>query len=138
MGIMDVLTPVATGINYGTVAAEVKRLEDSVHAGGNAYLTAVLQLTQAQCALQVADLAFQTAELDAIPFPARFIVYLTPVALAIATKIGIEDDTLRLIAIFAQDHFWKRPSRFSYFNYTWDQSFRPNGCSPAVCKALSS
>lgn len=102
---MDVLVPVATGINYGTVASECKRMEDSVHAGGNAYMTGALQLAQAGISIEMVDLALKSAEMDTIPWPVRWLVYLTPVVLAVVVKLGIDDDIARNIAVFAQDHF---------------------------------
>lgn len=98
------ITTVAEGISYGLGLSEIKRLEDSVHAGRNAYLTALLQTVQIHSGMAVVDKALEGAGSQTIPLPLRCIFYFTPLLLAYVTKQqAIEDETLLSILIFVQD-----------------------------------
>lgn len=95
---------VAEGISYGLGLSEIKRLEDSVHAGRNAYLTALLQTLQIRSGMAIADKALEAVGSQAIPLPARCVFYLTPLLLSIVTKQQmIEDERLLAVVIFVQD-----------------------------------
>ncbi|MFI5334862.1 MAG: hypothetical protein ACHQT8_06870 [Chlamydiales bacterium] len=95
---------VAEGMANSLMLNEIKRLEDSVRAGGNAYFTGALQTLQAHTAQVYADRALASAGSGSIPLPLSLIFYVTPAVFALATMPGmIEDPVLRTVAIFLQD-----------------------------------
>ncbi|HEX2582499.1 MAG TPA: hypothetical protein VHL30_00085 [Chlamydiales bacterium] len=84
------LFPIVQGVEYGLVSSEAKRLEDSVRAGGNHYLTAALQIWQGAKTVHFADKAIAAAGLPAFSWAQKSVVYLTPVLLAVLKKANFE------------------------------------------------
>ncbi|MBI2743789.1 MAG: hypothetical protein HYX48_07735 [Chlamydiales bacterium] len=105
LGVADIV-PFLNGLGSGIMMTETKRLEDSVHAGGNGYFTAMLQMGQAGQALGFVDKALQITGHEAVPQALCYAIYLTPILLALATSemFGVSDETLKAIIVFAQDY----------------------------------
>src|SRR3990167_872928 len=96
--------PVIQGIEYGLVSAEAKRLEDSVRAGGNGYVTTMLQIWQGSKALGFADKANEAAGLPPFSWAGKSIIYLPPVLLAILKNSTIVPEKIRPVLTFFQNH----------------------------------
>lgn len=101
------IMPAAQGLQCGLQLAETKRLEDSVNAGRNAYLTSGLQFVQATSTFEICNRALVAAGKEIIPLHLRLLTYLTAPLLAVLTQpwAGIENEIMRDIILFLQDHF---------------------------------
>lgn len=95
---IPMLGSVAEGLSSGVALDCFKRNEASALAGRDVYIPAGLQCVQAQIAMGMVD---QVA--GEIPLAARLVVYLTPLAIAALSKMGIENDTVREIVLFIQN-----------------------------------
>ena len=97
----------AAGLQHGVALTETKRLEDSVRAGGNDYLTALFQTTQGDSAFTLTSMAI---ELTKLPFPTPFqyigksIVWVTPALLAVSKRLSFVPEKIRHAATFLQEH----------------------------------
>jgi len=101
---IDMVFPVAEGLNQGVFLDWYKRNEDSALAGRNVYIPTALQIAQASAAIEMVDKVLTVQnELNTVPLAAKVVIYLTPVAIAALSKMGIENDTLRSVVLFMQN-----------------------------------
>lgn len=101
----DNFLSVVKGSLEGTSLAEMKRLEDSVGAGRNAYLMGVTQFAQGYQAISLVESALKFSGKAPFPISAGRFLYLSPILLAIASKRNIENKWIRSAVIFIQDHY---------------------------------
>lgn len=101
---VDSIFPMIQGVEYGLLSAEVKRLENSVRAGENNYLTAILQICQGSKALDFADKAGAAAGLPFFSWVGKSLIYLTPVLLAAVKNTTMVPEKIRPVVTFLQHH----------------------------------
>ncbi|NGX40000.1 MAG: hypothetical protein KR126chlam1_01340 [Chlamydiae bacterium] len=96
--------PALEATHHGLSLNWSTRLEESVRAGRNSYFIASFQLHQSSKALAFADKALKAAGAQPTILALRVVVYLTPILLAILTKVGISNDLARSAVLFIQNH----------------------------------
>lgn len=94
----------AQGFEFGLIAAEMKRQEDSVRAGRSNYLTALLQWGQAIKAVEFSNKAYEAAGLPLFSWTEKSVVYLTPILLAVLKNTDVLPENFRPVLTFCQDH----------------------------------
>lgn len=102
---MDVIRDFSLGTQIGGTLTEHKRFEDSVLAGRNVYLSSVFQISQVEFATKSTSLALQKVGFAPVSTYTRVFLWITPIALAIVTKMGITNDIARKTLIFIQEHY---------------------------------
>ena len=87
---------------------EIQRNQDCVKVGGNAFLSAPLQIWQAIFSLGFVRLALDAAGCQPIHWTARWAIYLSPVVLAVIQESSVVPDGLRpaLAAISIRGRRW--------------------------------
>lgn len=101
---VSAIFPVIQGVGYSLASNEAKRLEDSVKAGGNNYLTAMLQMGQGSKALDFIDKANVATTLPLPSWTGRSIVYLTPILLAVLKNSKVLPEKTRPTLVFLHNH----------------------------------
>jgi hypothetical protein len=92
------------GVNYAVSSIELKRMEDSIRAGGNNFDTALLQLGQGFRALDFVDKAYQTAGLPQCSWANRYVICLTPILLATLKASRLVPGNIKPALTFFQNH----------------------------------
>lgn len=98
------ILPIMQGVGYGLTSIEVKRLENSVRAGENAYLTAALQTSQAEMSITFSNKIFEATGQQPLSWAIKSIIYLTPYALGYVKKNNLIPERVRPIVVFFQSH----------------------------------
>lgn len=101
---IDAIFPLVEGLQYGLVSTEAKRAEDSIRAGENAYLPAVLQIVQVSTTLDLANKALEGGELAPFSWVGKSVIYLTPILLAGLKNRAFVPEKIRPILTFFQNH----------------------------------
>ncbi len=96
--------PVFQGVESAIVSTKLKKIEDSVRAGGNSYLTAILQIFQGLKALNFVNKANQAAGRPLFSWAGKSLVCLTPVVLAILKNTEAVPEKIRPILTLFKDH----------------------------------
>jgi hypothetical protein len=95
------ITPIVQGIGCSIISTEEKRLEDSLRAGGNTYLSAGLQAFQGSKTLDFANKALEAAELPTFSWVGKSVIHLTPFLLAVLkNKVNIPEKMRPVLAFF--------------------------------------
>lgn len=101
---IDAVSSVVLGVEYGLVSTEAKRLEDSVRAGENNYLTAMFQIWQGSKAVDFANKVSEAAGFPLLSGAGKSIVYLTPIVLAVLKSTDMVSEEIRPVLTFIQNH----------------------------------
>ena len=105
--VLSSISSIASGVQRGLVLAEQKRLEDSVRAGGNDFLTATFQIAQGLSVQSFATMGVEAAGLHAptaFTWAARSVVFATPILLAALKRLSFVPEKVRHVATFLQEH----------------------------------
>jgi len=95
---------IGQGTAYGLISTSTKRVENSVKAGGNLYLTSVLQMAQGSKAIGFANKALDLSGRKPFTWVTKSIVYLTPPLLSLLKGKDLVSGKLRKMVLFLQDH----------------------------------
>lgn len=95
---------VAEGMGHGLLITYAKRLEDSVRAGENTYLTVCLQALQGSNALDFAQKATEAAGLSLFSWVGKSIICLTLPLLPLLKNISVVPESLHPILTLLQNH----------------------------------
>lgn len=98
------LFPIIEGAQHSLALNEAKRLENSVKAGENSYLTAVFQIWQGSKAISFTTLAAEAAGLAPFSWVGKGVVYIAPVFLAILKSKEDLPDSFKPAIRFLHNH----------------------------------
>lgn len=101
---IDAVFPLIQGVEYSLVSSEAKRIENSVRAGGNNYLTAAFQTLQATKAAAFIDQVSEPAGLEPLSWEAKAVIFLTPALLALLKNSSFLSEKAKSALTFCQDH----------------------------------
>ena len=92
------------GVQCGLMISEVKRIEDSVKAGENTYLTALFQTYQGHKSVGVAEKALEAAGMPIFSWAGKAVVYVTPALLGVLKNSTFIPDCFRSVIAFFQEN----------------------------------
>lgn len=101
---MQGVFPALQGLEYGLVATELKRLEDSVRAGRSQPLTVGLQLGQAAKTCDYASKALQAGGLASVSWMGKTVCCITPLVIALLKGSSWMPEGGKRVLQFVQDH----------------------------------
>lgn len=104
MAITNILTTVESVSNSITFI-HARHIEESVRAGENAMMTALIQLGQSLTAsVNYIDRALDVAGMDTIPWAGHAVIHLTPFLFGIAKDYDLIPEPLRPACVFVHNH----------------------------------
>lgn len=96
--------PTAEGIRDGNIMTTCKQMEDTFRQGRNKGTVALLQIQQLHCSMGQVSSALKATNRPELHWGARWACILTPAMIAIASRQGFANMTVRRIINFAHDH----------------------------------